>query len=69
MRRLIWSLALAPVVALMAGCAPTPADVATAGPNTPGWTGRTIVVGTSSTTAGDAEATYLSQKWGIGRRN
>lgn len=35
--------------------------------NTPGWTGRTFVVGSNSTVAGDAAATELQQKWGIGR--
>jgi hypothetical protein len=35
--------------------------------STPGWTGRTFVVGSSSTVAGDADATFLQQKWGIGR--
>lgn len=34
----------------------------------PGWTGRTFVVGSSSTVAGDAGATYLQQKWGSGRQ-
>jgi hypothetical protein len=32
--------------------------------NTPGWTGSTVVVGNTSTIAGDAQATYLAQKWG-----
>jgi hypothetical protein len=33
--------------------------------DTAGWTGRTFVVGSHSTVAGDAEATYLQQKWGV----
>jgi hypothetical protein len=33
--------------------------------NTPGWTGRTLIVGSRSTVAGDAQATYLQQKWGV----
>ena len=33
----------------------------------PGWTGRTFVVGSSSTIAGDADATYQQQKWQYGR--
>ena len=36
--------------------------------NTPGWTGSTTVVGSNSTIAGDAQATYLQQKWGVGRQ-
>ena len=34
--------------------------------NTAGWTGRTIVVGSHSTVAGDAAATELQQRWGRG---
>lgn len=46
------------------GCAQSQTTAtATPGPNTPGWTGRTIVPGSSSTLAGDAEATYYQQKW------
>jgi len=33
--------------------------------NTAGWTGRTLVVGSHSMVAGDAEASYLQQKWGV----
>jgi hypothetical protein len=33
----------------------------------PGWTGRTFVVGSNSTIAGDAVATYDQQKWQLGR--
>jgi hypothetical protein len=33
--------------------------------NAPGWTGRTLVVGSHSTVADDAQATYLQQKWGV----
>jgi hypothetical protein len=33
--------------------------------NTPGWTGTTVVLGNNSTIAGDAQATYLEQKWGF----
>jgi hypothetical protein len=43
-------------------------DQAAVNADTPGWTGRTFVVGSTSTVAGDAEATYLQQKWGIGRQ-
>jgi hypothetical protein len=67
MRRLTWSIAFVPAVALLAGCGPTPPDPATAGPNTPGWTGRTAVIGTNSTINDDLQATYWAQKWGIGR--
>lgn len=48
---------------LLAGCAATPPRTADA--NTPGYTGSAIVVGSSSTLAGDAEATYQQQKWGM----
>lgn len=51
----------------LAGCATAPAYQA-AGPETPGYTGSTIVVGNNSTIAGDAAATYLQQKWGGGCR-
>ncbi len=33
------------------------------GSNAPGNTGRTKVIGSNSTVAGDAEATYQQQKW------
>jgi hypothetical protein len=69
MRRFIWSIFVVPAVALLAGCAQTQPDTANAGPNTPGWTGRTVVVGSNSTINDDLQATYWSQKWGIGRRN
>ena len=36
-------------------------------PNVPGATGRTIVPGSNSTMAGDAEATSQQQKWPVGR--
>jgi hypothetical protein len=53
----------------LAGCAqPTAAAMAAAGPNTPGWTGSTIVPGSHSTVAGDAQATYDQQKWPLGER-
>ena len=44
-----------------------PADAA-ANANTPGWTGRTIVPGSASTIAGNAQATYDQQKWQSGRQ-
>jgi hypothetical protein len=34
---------------------------------TPGWTGRSVVVGSTSTIAGNAIATEQQQKWPIGR--
>ena len=43
------------------------ASAATAGPNTPGWTGKTFVLGNTSTVAGDAAATELQQKWPLER--
>ncbi len=35
-----------------------------ANPNTPGATGRTVILGNNSTIAGDAEATRLQRVWG-----
>ncbi len=66
MHRFAWPIVVATLS--LAGCAQTPSGTADAGPNTPGWTGRTVVVGTNSTVAGDAQATDWSQKWGIGRQ-
>jgi hypothetical protein len=51
----------------IASCAQTPSSQAVA-PGTPGYTGRTVVIGNNSTVAGNAEATYLQQKWGYGPR-
>ncbi len=36
--------------------------------NTPGFTGNTVVRGSTSTVAGGAEATYVQQKWGYSPR-
>ncbi|HEX2941747.1 MAG TPA: hypothetical protein VHO91_11925 [Rhodopila sp.] len=48
----------------LTGCAQSQTmATATPGPNTPGWTGRTIVPGSSSSLAKDSEATYYQQKW------
>ncbi len=69
MRRFTWSIIVVPAVALLAGCAPAAPDTAGIGPNTPGWTGRTVVVGSNSTINGNLQATEWAQKWGIGRRN
>ena len=52
------------IAAVLAGCAPAP--VADAGPATPGWTGRTVVLG--STSVGNPEATFDQQKWQMGRQ-
>ncbi|HYZ24019.1 MAG TPA: hypothetical protein VE690_17865 [Rhodopila sp.] len=51
----------------LTACAQGPATMAQ-GPDSPGWTGRTIVPGNNSTIAGDAEATYQQQKWPYGNR-
>jgi hypothetical protein len=69
MRRLTCSIIVVPAVALLAGCVQATPDAASAGSNTPGWTGRTVVVGNNSTINDDLQATYWAQKWGIGRRN
>jgi hypothetical protein len=67
MRRLVWLIF--PAVASLAGCAQNPpVDLASAGPNTPGWTGRSFVVGSNSSINDDLQATYWAQKWGIGQR-
>jgi hypothetical protein len=50
---------------LMGGCAQ--GNLSAGGPGTPGWTGRTVVVGNNSTIAGDATATENQQKWPLGR--
>ncbi len=49
---------------LLAGCATT-TPPQTANADTPGYTGRTVLIGNNSTLAGDAEATYRQQKWGM----
>jgi uncharacterized lipoprotein YajG len=54
---------------LLAGCAMSQSTGPMAQtPDTPGWTGRTIVVGNNSTVAGDAAATDNQQKWALGRK-
>lgn len=68
MRRFTCSIVVVSAVALLAGCVQAPAGTAAAGPNTPGWTGRTVVVGSNSTISDDQQATYWAQKWGIGRQ-
>jgi len=56
-------LLLAGVLAVPVGCSTVGSTQAANGPNTPGWTGRTTVVGSHSTVAGNAEATEQQQKW------
>jgi hypothetical protein len=67
MTRIALSLVV-PFIAVLglAGCV-SPGDASASGPNTPGWTGSTVVVGNTSTVAGDAAATYQQQKWPLGR--
>jgi len=63
------SMPLSLALLLMAGCtAPYTVAANTQGAGQAGWTGRTQIVGNHSTVASDAEATYLQQKWGVGRR-
>jgi hypothetical protein len=67
----ISTLSVASLLVALGACStpqPLTADQATSNANTPGWTGSTIVVGSNSTIAGDAQATYLQQKWGVGRQ-
>jgi len=63
-------LFLAIALLTLAGCGMTQqTDPATQNASTPGWTGRTVVIGANSTVAGDARATYEQQKWQLnGRR-
>jgi hypothetical protein len=56
------------LIALAACSVPAASDQAAQNASTPGWTGRTFVVGSNSTIAGDAVATYNQQKWPIGRQ-
>jgi hypothetical protein len=56
------ALAIA-LCALLAACTEAPPPNANA--NTPGFTGTTVVPGNNSTVAGNAEATYINQKWGL----
>jgi hypothetical protein len=58
-----WLAAILLVV--VAGCA-SPSSQVSQSPNTPGATGRTVVPGSNSTVAGDADATYRQQKWPYG---
>ena len=69
MRRFTWSIIIVPAIALLTACTPVSPDTVGSGPNTPGWTGRTVVVGSNSTINGNLQATEWAQKWGIGRRN
>jgi len=63
-------LLVASLLAMPVGCGVTQTNVSgrEAAPTsaTPGWTGRTVVVGSSSTIAGDAVATEQQQKWQLG---
>lgn len=63
-------LLAAPLLAIVSlgGCTQIPAAGTVAvDPNTPGWTGRTVVPGNNSTIAGNAVATEQQQKWPFGR--
>lgn len=58
------------VLAWLAACTTSPPGMTAGdGSDQPGWTGRTQVIGNNSTVASNAEATYIQQKWGVGRRN
>ena len=64
---------LGPVLALLAlaGCSQptaTATDASASGGSVPGATGRTVVPGSNSTVAGDANATEQQQKWPLGGR-
>ena len=49
----------------LAGCTPPPPRTATPNFDTPGWTGRSYVVGSQNTVNGSAAGTYYLQKWGV----
>lgn len=70
MRTTTCSILAASALFALAACnaASNRADQAKYNEHTPGWTGTTLVAGSNSTIAGDAEATYLQQKWGSGGR-
>ena len=58
------SLLLGGLLVLPAGCGMTQSPGSPAQSNgVPGDTGRTKVIGSNSTVAGDAQATYQQQKW------
>ncbi len=59
---------VAAAFALLSGCTPYGVTSSAPGADQPGWTGRTQVIGNRSTVAGNAEATYIQQKWGVGSR-
>ena len=67
MGRLMSTMIVVSSVGVLAGCA-APPDAANAGPHSPGWTGRTVVVGNNSTVADNKDATYWTQVWPIGPR-
>jgi hypothetical protein len=53
------------LLAILVGCGigESGGSQAVHNPDTPGWTGRTLVMGSHSTVAGDAAATEQQQKW------
>jgi hypothetical protein len=56
------------LLGVSAGCSVPQTGIAGADGNasTPGWTGSTVVIGSNSSVAGDAAATYQQQKWQLG---
>lgn len=56
-----WFLVL--LVLPVVGCVPAGSGDAS-NPNTPGATGRTVILGNNSTISGDAEATHWQKLWG-----
>ncbi len=64
------TLSLLALAITLGACSVPPSaspDQAAQNTSAPGWTGRTFVVGSNSTIAGDETATYYQQKWSIGR--
>ncbi len=64
MTKMIWSIMSASSLLIMVTACSVPDYTATAmNDHTPGWTGRTLIPGNTSTVAGDAAATNSQQKW------
>jgi len=63
-----WILIATCLLGTLAGCGGHQQAAVAGGPDasTPGWTGRTVVVGSSSTVGGAAAATEMQQKWQLG---
>ena len=61
-----WLIVLFCAACSQSGSTTSAEALAAQNPNVPGATGRTIVRGSHSTIGGDADATYIQQKWPYG---